>query len=220
MGKLIKRFIILGAPGVGKGTQAKRLASHFGWVHISTGDMLREAIHEGSELGERVSSFVEKGDLVPDDLMGELISQRVTRADCRNGFILDGFPRTITQAEQLDLVMEGQDIILDGVLFIEVEDDEIIRRLSRRFLCGECGSIVIADNENQHCPECGGTITRRPDDDPETIRHRLSVYRRKTEPLVEYYRQQDMLFEIDGSGSVDEIFQRILYVMDEIKERV
>ena len=213
---MIKRLIVLGAPGVGKGTQAKRLEKEFGWKHISTGDMLRSAVREGTSLGKRVKEIMEQGELVPDALMIELISERLVREDCKSGFILDGFPRTVVQAQQLDGLLRKQDAELDGVLSIHVPNEEIVRRLTQRRVCDVCGSILTlreAVDESHRCPSCGGQLIRRKDDHPETIRHRLTVYEKQSHPLIKYYEGRKILKQVEGTGSEEEIYLRILDVL-------
>jgi adenylate kinase len=213
---MLKRLVILGAPGAGKGTQAQRLATDFSWTHISTGDMLREAMKADGPLGKDVKAYVEKGDLVPDDMMVELVSRRLSQKDCNNGFILDGFPRTVNQAEKLDEVLEELKMVLDGTISIDVPEDEIVRRLSQRFVCEKCGKIIMGEEVKTHgqeCPFCKGTLSRRRDDEPETIRYRLEVYNKRTYSLIQYYRNRNFLLKVDGVGSVNDIYQRILSVL-------
>lgn len=210
-----KRLILLGAPGVGKGTQAKRLSGQFGWAHISTGDMLRDAMHSRTDLGEKVKSVVERGDLVPDDMMIELVGQRLAQPDCRKGFILDGFPRTVAQAEQLDVLLGSLGAGLDGVLSIDVDKEEIIDRLARRFECMACGPVKVGSPKSEAvCPRCGGPVSRRKDDEPVTVRHRLTVYEDRTRSLIMHYRSKKLLKSIDGEGTVDEVYERMLDVLD------
>ena len=210
-----KRLILLGSPGVGKGTQAKRLSGQFGWAHISTGDMLRDAMRGRTALGEKVKSVVERGDLVPDDMMIELVGQRLAQPDCRKGFILDGFPRTVAQAEQLDVLLGSLGAGLDGVLSIDVDKEEIIDRLARRFECKVCGPVKVGSPKSESvCPQCGGPVSRRKDDEPETVRHRLTVYEDRTRSLIMHYRSKKLLKSIDGEGTVDEVYERMLDVLD------
>jgi adenylate kinase len=210
-----KRLILLGAPGVGKGTQAKRLAAEFGWAHISTGDILREAMRDRSALGEKVKSIVERGDLVPDEVMIEIVGQRLRQPDCRQGFVLDGFPRTVAQADQLDALLGSLGWALDLVLSIDVDKEEIIDRLSRRFTCEVCGPVVIGPSAASKpvCPNCGGPVSRRKDDEPETVRHRLTVYEDRTRSLIMHYRSKKLLRSIDGAGSVDDVFDRMRHAL-------
>ena len=210
---VVKRLIILGPPGVGKGTQAKKLEKDFGWVHISTGDMLREAVSNGTSLGKQVKTIMGKGDLVPDNIMLEVVKDRLKQKDCLNGFILDGFPRTIPQAEALNNLLKEGDVFLDGLISINVSTDEIIRRLSQRLVCDKCGYVSTIQEgkvEGDTCSRCGGTLVRRDDDEPATIRRRLEVYEKQTRSLIQYYREKGILLEVNGIGSIDEVYSRIL----------
>ena len=206
----IRRLILLGAPGVGKGTQAEHLHKTYQWAHISTGDMLREAVRQGTQLGEKTKSFMEKGELVPDDLILEMVQERLGRSDCHNGFILDGFPRTVVQAQKLNEILKRIKLSLDAVLSIDVPNEEIVGRLSKRFVCKECNKIVTVKDDNDHCPFCNGSIHRRKDDEPETVRHRLRVYDDQTKPLIQYYKGIGLLHAINGVGSMEEVYNTIL----------
>lgn len=211
---MVKRLIMLGAPGVGKGTQAIRLQKDFGWVHISTGDMLRDAVQEGTLLGGRAQKYMERGELVPDDLMVELVANRLNQDDCREGFILDGFPRTVHQAERLDELLLTLDLVLDGVVSIEVSREEITRRLTQRLVCEKCGHMVtIMDEvkEGDRCPSCGGRLQRRKNDKSETVHHRLEVYEKQTRSLIRYYERRNLLKVVDGIGSMEEVYTKILH---------
>lgn len=206
-----KRLILLGAPGVGKGTQAKRLEERFHLAHISTGDMLRDALREGASIGLEAKSHMEKGELVPDEVIINLVKERLQNGDCKNGFILDGFPRNVSQAEKLDELLENMSQKIDAVLSIQVSNEEIIGRLSRRLVCNQCGYVVMPDDKLQAgdgCPKCAGSIIRRKDDEPESIRRRLEVYEEKTRSLIRYYQGRGLLRVVDGVGSMDDIFQR------------
>lgn len=207
-----KRLIILGAPGVGKGTQAKRLAKQYEWAHISTGDMLREAVRQGTTLGERVKSIMESGELVPDDVMTELVTDRLREEGCASGFILDGFPRTVRQAEQLNGILGQSKTRLDAVLSIEVAEEEIIQRLSKRLVCKSCGTMTMLDlaHDGDPCARCGGILIRRKDDEPETVRRRLQVYEDQTRSLIEYYKGLGLLLVVDGSGSMEEVYAEVV----------
>ena len=211
---MVKRLIILGAPGVGKGTQAIRLQKDFGWVHISTGDMLRDAVQVGTLLGRRAQKYMEKGELVPDDLMIELVANRLDQDDCREGFILDGFPRTVHQAERLDGLLLKLDLVIDCVVSIDVSKEEINRRLTQRLVCEMCGYVVtIMDEvkEGDRCPSCRGRLQRRKDDRSETVHRRLEVYEKQTRSLIRYYERRKLLKVVDGFGSMDEVYAKILY---------
>lgn len=208
------RIILLGAPGVGKGTQAKRLESEYKLAHISTGDMLREALREGTDLGLKAKEYMEKGELVPDDLIIDLVEERLAKPDCANGFILDGFPRTVTQAEKLDELLRKLESLLDAVVSIDVPNEEIVERLSKRMVCDKCGYVVVPDDNVQSgdaCPKCkDGTIIRRKDDEPESIRRRLEVYDEKTRSLIQYYDGRQLLRSVDGVGDMEAIFSRVV----------
>ncbi len=213
---MIKRFIMLGAPGVGKGTQAKKLADDFEWKHISTGDMLREAMQEDNPVGRKVKDYVEKGDLVPDDLMIQLVMNRLEEDDCRHGFLLDGFPRTVPQAKKLDVFLHDSGHDLNGVISIEIPNEEIVKRLSQRLICRDCGHMMTGNDNSAKmmvCPLCKGKVTRRKDDEPDTIHHRLKVYEERTQSLIEYYMSKNLYIRIDGMGSVDGVYRKIIHAL-------
>lgn len=207
MGK--RRLMFLGPPGAGKGTQAQRIADDFAIPQISTGDMLREARRKGTELGRKAGAFMDAGDLVPDDVVIGIVRERLDEPDAANGFILDGFPRTVGQAEAL----ESMGVELDGVVSIRVSEEEVVRRLAGRLSCPNCGASFHSEfNEPQNdgtCDQCGGELVRRPDDEPEAIRQRLQSYEGKTQPLVSFYRERGKLLEVDGEGAPDEVESRI-----------
>ena len=210
---MMKRLIILGAPGVGKVTQAARLGAEFGWIHISTGDMLRNAVRQGLPLGRQAKDYMDRGELVPDDLMVELVGDRIKQADCREGFILDGFPRTVVQAQKIDRLLEASDLTVDDVINIDVSQEEIVQRLSQRLVCETCGYVATTAErmmEGDKCPSCGQRLIRRKDDQPDTIRNRLEVYESQTRSLIEYYKERGILKAVDGLGSMDEVYARIL----------
>ncbi|MFC1629106.1 adenylate kinase [Gemmatimonadota bacterium] len=203
--------IMLGPPGAGKGTQAVRVAERFQVPHISTGDILRDNVARETELGLKARSFMEGGDLVPDELIIELIADRIEHDDATSGFLLDGFPRTLAQAVSLEDLLREREMPIDVVTLLDVQDDEIVRRISSRYLCRECkrdanaGQGTISDI----CPHCGGELYQREDDTAETVQNRLEVYRRQTAPLVEYYEGKNLLLKVDGVGNVDEISIRL-----------
>ncbi len=205
-------IVLLGPPGVGKGTYAKRLSELLGLPHISTGDMLRDEIKRGTPLGQRVREYVESGKLVPDEIMIEVIKERLSREDCRKGYILDGFPRTIPQAEALDRISHV-DVVFNFVAPKEV----IIDRLSGRLICRRCGAIY---HKKYHPPKkpgicdiCGGPLYQREDDRPEVIERRLEVYHQQTAPLIDYYRRRGLLVEIDASKGIDEVIKACMQVL-------
>ncbi len=204
--------VLLGPPGGGKGTQAKLLSSKFGLKHISTGDILREAVRKGTELGRLAKSHMDKGELVPDEVMIGLIEDVLK--NCTNSVIMDGFPRTLPQAEAFDNLLDRLNIKLSKAVLIDVPDDEIIRRLSSRRVCPKCGAVynLISNppKNDEICDVCGTKLVQRDDDKPETIKNRLAVYRESTEPLIEYYRQKGLLAVVDGLGDVDEVNRRLI----------
>ncbi|RMD81828.1 MAG: adenylate kinase [Candidatus Dadabacteria bacterium] len=207
------RIVLLGAPGTGKGTQGARLREAYGVPHVSTGDMLREAVDRGTELGRQAKEYMETGRLVPDSLVLELVGERLAREDCRRGFLLDGFPRTVAQAEALEQMLGERGLGLDHVVSLSVEDDEIVERLSGRRVCPECGRLYhikfSPPARDSSCDACGAELVVRDDDREETIRRRLEVYRRETAPLFAFYAERGLLREVDGSGAPDVVWQRI-----------
>ena len=197
-------IVLLGAPGAGKGTQAQKLVAEFGIAHISTGDLLRAAIKEGSKLGMKAKGYMDEGKLVPDDLVIDLVKERLEADDAQRGFILDGFPRNTAQAVTLDSELAAMGRTLDAALLVSVEPSVIVERLSSRRTCRSCGYTAPAGVDT--CPRCGGEMYQRDDDKPETIQHRLDVYQSQTAPLVEYYRGHSILKEVDGDRPVDEVY--------------
>ena len=197
-------IVLLGAPGAGKGTQAQRLVADYGVAHISTGDLLRAAVKAQSELGVRAKSYMDAGKLVPDDLVIDLVKERLASDDAQRGFILDGFPRNTSQAVSLDSELSAMGMALDAALLVDVAAEVIVNRLSSRRTCRACGYTGTAADEV--CPRCGGEMYQRDDDRPETIQNRLDVYESQTAPLVEYYRGHGILRSVDGDRPVDEVY--------------
>ena len=208
------RVVLLGPPGAGKGTQAKLLEQEFGAAQISTGDILRKAVADQTPLGKQAGDYIKRGALVPDDVIIDLIAERLQQKDCAKGFLLDGFPRTIPQAESLDAILKKLALSLNGVLSVQVPREVIIERLAGRRTCKKCSALshVIFDPPKQSgvCDRCGGELFQRDDDREETIANRLTVYEAQTAPLVDYYRRQGALREIDGVGSISEIRARVM----------
>lgn len=207
-------LVLIGPPGSGKGTQAKRLAEHLGFVHLSTGDILREAVKEGTPLGLEAKKYMEEGKLVPDELVIGIVRERLKSPDCERGVIFDGFPRTLSQAEALDRILGELGRGLGRVVEIEVSDEEVIRRLTGRRTCRNCGTMyhVVFDPPKAEgvCDKCGGPLYQREDDKEEVIRERLKVYRKDTEPLVTYYEDKGILLKVNGEGPIEEVQQRLL----------
>jgi adenylate kinase len=203
----------MGTPGAGKGTQAKLLASHVGACHISTGDVLREAARGGSPLGLEAKRFMDQGLLVPDEVVIGIVAERLDAADCRNGFLLDGFPRTVAQAQALDALLVRRGGPLGAVLLIALPRAEALKRLAGRRVCEPCGAMFhVSFDPPAHldrCDRCGGRLVQRPDDREETVRHRMEVYARETAPVIEHYRAAGLLREVDGTGSREDVFRRV-----------
>jgi adenylate kinase len=200
-------IVLLGAPGAGKGTQAAKLVVHYDIAHISTGDILRAAVKAGTPLGLEAKSFMDKGELVPDSVVIGLVKERLQEKDTEKGFILDGFPRTTTQAVALASELAGLGRDINAAVAVEVDFEVIVKRLTSRRLCKACG--YIGSESDATCPQCAGEMYQRDDDRPETVRNRLEVYEQSTAPLIEYYRGSDLLVEIDGDRPVDEVFADI-----------
>jgi adenylate kinase len=207
------RLIFLGPPGAGKGTQARDLAREWRVPQVATGEMLREAVAAGTPLGREAKRIMDTGALVPDDVMIGLIAERLRQPDAAGGFILDGFPRTIAQAEALDRLLKDLGQKLDAVLYFEVAEPELVRRLTGRRLCRQCQTafhLVSAPPQRAGvCDRCGGELYQREDDSEATVRHRLQVYERQTSPLLDYYRQRDQLASIEGEGAIATIREAI-----------
>ena len=197
-------IVLLGAPGAGKGTQAQKLVAEYGLAHISTGDLLRAAVKAQSELGIKAKEYMDAGQLVPDQLVIDLVKERLSADDAKAGFILDGFPRNTAQAVTLDSELQNMGLKLDAALLVAVEPEVIVERLSSRRTCKECGYTAPAGTEV--CPNCSGEMYQRDDDKPETIRKRLDVYENQTSPLIEYYKGHGILKEVNGDRPVDEVF--------------
>lgn len=208
------RILIFGAPGVGKGTQAKILSTKLHIPHISTGDLLRRAVSKKTELGLQAKELIDNGNLVPDDLMGEIIIEELKDPKVKEGFILDGFPRTIQQVKILNDIFNMLNITEYNVIILEVNDEILIKRLSRRRMCSACGNIVNLNylDDGTKCPSCGSrnTFVKRKDDDEEVVRNRLNVFHEQTQPVLEYFKKQDKVIDIDGMLPVEEVTAKII----------
>lgn len=207
---LLPKFVVLlGAPGVGKGTQAALLEKALGIPHVASGDLFREAIKQGTELGRLAKSYMDKGELVPDEVTIAMVRQRLAEPDCQRGAILDGFPRTIEQAEALEAALAEEGKAINAVLYIKASEETLLARLAGRWTCRRCGAVYHSlfdpPKEAGKCDRCGGELYQRPDDTPETQRRRIQVYLAQTAPLIDYYRRKGLLVEIDGEGSIEEV---------------
>lgn len=216
------RVVLLGPPGAGKGTQAKLLQEKFAACQVSTGDILRKAVAEQTPLGKQASDYINRGALVPDSVIVNLVAERLKEKDCEPGFILDGFPRTIPQAESLDAILKKMGLNLNCVLSVQVPEKIIIERLAGRRTCKNCGALshVVFNPQKRAgvCDRCGGELYQRDDDREETVANRLKVYESQTAPLISYYRGRGLLSEIDGDGEIDEIRSRVTQALgDRVK---
>ena len=211
------KIIMLGAPGAGKGTQAKKIAAKYAIPHISTGDIFRANIKNNTELGQKAKTYMDKGELVPDELVVDLIMDRFKEADCANGYVLDGFPRTIPQAEALDKALSANGESVDYAIEVDVPDENIVNRMSGRRACLNCGAtyhiVSIPTKVEGICDRCGSPVVLRDDDKPETVQKRLSVYHEQTQPLIDYYTEKNILVEVDGTVDIDEVFAAIVNVL-------
>lgn len=207
------KIIMLGAPGAGKGTQAKKIAAKYEIPHISTGDIFRANIKNGTELGKKAKTFMDKGLLVPDELVVDLVVDRVNQEDCSNGYVLDGFPRTIPQAEALKAALAKMGQKMDYAINVEVPDDNIVKRMSGRRACVDCGAtyhLMYAPTRVEGvCDNCGGELILRDDDKPETVLKRLGVYHDQTQPLIDFYTKEGILREVDGTIDINDVFAEI-----------
>jgi adenylate kinase len=210
--------VFFGPPGAGKGTQARLLEQKFGACQVSTGEILRRAAREQSALGKQAADYLDRGDLVPDQVMVRLVAERLREPDCQSGFILDGFPRTLAQADELEQMLDGTGLALESALCLQASNDVIIKRLSGRRTCKQCGSLHhLVFNPPARpgiCDRCGGELYQREDDREKMIAARLRVYEKQTAPLKEYYRKRGLLKEIDGVGSVEEVGKRVLRAVE------
>lgn len=211
------KIIMLGAPGAGKGTQAKMIAEKYSIPHISTGDIFRANIKNGTELGKKAKSYMDKGQLVPDELTLDLIMDRFKEDDCKNGYVLDGFPRTIPQAEALDAALKAEGEKVDFAIDVDVPDENIVKRMGGRRACVNCGAtyhIVYSPTKVEgKCDKCGEELIVRDDDKPETVLSRLEVYHNQTQPLIDYYNEQGILKSVDGTVDMKDVFNSIIDIL-------
>ncbi|PWT26102.1 MULTISPECIES: adenylate kinase [Butyrivibrio] len=211
------KIIMLGAPGAGKGTQAQMICDKYNIPHISTGDLFRSNIKNGTELGKKAKEYMDKGQLVPDELTVELLLDRVAKEDCKDGYVLDGFPRTIPQADVLDKELTKLSDKIDFAINVEVPDENIVRRMSGRRACLKCGATYhiehIPPKQEGICDRCGSELVQRDDDKPETVQNRLSVYHEQTQPLITYYNGKNILKTVDGTKDMNDVFEDIVKIL-------
>ncbi|HIX60454.1 MAG TPA: adenylate kinase [Candidatus Blautia gallistercoris] len=213
------RIIMLGAPGAGKGTQAKKIAEKYGIPHISTGDIFRANIKNGTELGKKAKTYMDQGLLVPDELVCDLVVDRVQQPDCENGYVLDGFPRTIPQAEALDEALKSLGSAIDYAIDVDVPDENIVNRMGGRRACVKCGAtyhvVYNAPKVEDVCDACGDKLILREDDKPETVQKRLAVYHEQTQPLIDYYTTAGVMKRVDGTQDMEDVFRSIVAILGE-----
>lgn len=213
-------LILMGLPGAGKGTQAERIKETLGIPHISTGDMFRSAIKEGTELGKQAKSFMDAGDLVPDDVTIGIVDERLSKKDARGGFLLDGFPRTTAQAEALDQMLEHSSRSLDAVLYIEVDESLLLERLTGRRVCPNCGATYHVEfnppKTDGVCDVCGNELQQRQDDTEETVKARLNVNKEQQQPLIEFYRDKGILQTVDGNQEIGDVFESVKKILGDL----
>jgi len=207
------KIVFLGPPGAGKGTQAEKVVAAYGVAHISTGDMLRSAIAAKTEMGAKAAEYISQGQLVPDEVVIGIVRERLTSDDLVNGYLLDGFPRTVAQAEALDEMVD-----LDAAVLLDVDLEQLIARIAGRRVCKDCAATLhVSTLKGDTCPNCGGELIQRPDDQEETVRSRIDVYLKQTLPLVNYYKEKKILRSVNGAGPVEEVFDSIRTVLKEFE---
>ena len=215
--RITMKIIMLGAPGAGKGTQAKMIAEKYGVPHVSTGDIFRANIKEGTELGKEAKQYMDQGLLVPDELTVKILLDRVAKDDCKNGYILDGFPRTIPQAEVLDKALNELGDKIDYAIDVDVPDENIVKRMGGRRACLTCGATYhiehVPPKKEGICDKCGSELVLRDDDKPETVKNRLSVYHEQTQPLIDFYTEKGVLRTVDGTQDMKDVFAAIVKIL-------
>jgi adenylate kinase len=213
------RIIFLGPPGAGKGTQAEFIASKYNIPKISTGDLLRESVNKQTSLGKKAKNFMDRGELVPDDVVIGLVEEKLDSPECQNGFLLDGFPRTVTQADELSAFLNRKGETLDQVIFFSLPKPEIVKRISGRRSCPQCKAVYhlesLPPKQDEMCDICKIALIQRNDDKPETIESRLAVYQEQTEPLIKYYKNRSILSELDGSGLIAAVQERLVALLSQ-----
>ena len=213
------KIIMLGAPGAGKGTQAKMIADKYGVPHVSTGDIFRANIKNGTELGMEAKKYMDQGLLVPDELTVKILLDRVSQPDCKNGYVLDGFPRTIPQAEVLDKALAELGESIDYAIDVDVPDENIVKRMSGRRACVSCGAtyhvVHVPPKKEGICDRCGSELILRDDDKPETVKNRLDVYHKQTQPLIDFYTKKGVLKTVDGTVDMQDVFKAIIAILGE-----
>ena len=215
------RLLIMGAPGAGKGTYAEGISKHYGIPHISTGDIFRQAMQEETPMGILAKSFIDKGNLVPDDVTNEIVKERLSKVDCLDGFLLDGYPRTLKQAEEFEKILKELDLKLDAVINLVVDESLIVSRIVNRRICPTCGKgynlITLKPIKEGYCDVCGSELYQRKDDNEETIKSRLSVHNEQTKPLINFYEERKVLLNLNGEGNAKEVTECIISALEEIK---
>jgi len=216
-------IILMGPPGAGKGTQAERIAKNFGLLHVSTGDMFREAVKEGTAMGKKAKEYMDKGTLVPDEIVVGIVKERLSKPDAADGVLLDGFPRTVEQAEALDEVLRELGLKLDAVLSVDVDEEELVTRLTGRRVCSNCGTTYhIKFNPpkvRNICDHCGSELYQRSDDTVETVKERLDVYKKQTFPLIEYYKRKGLFQSIDGNQDIEQVFDIVSAYLKKLESK-
>lgn len=215
--------VLMGPPGAGKGTQAEKLSKEFALPHISTGDIFRSAVKEGTEMGKKAKEYMDKGELVPDEIVIGIVKERLAKPDCNEGVLLDGFPRTVEQARALDEVLADLNLNISAAVSVDVQEEELINRLTGRRVCRSCGATYhIKFNPpkvRNICDHCSGELYQRSDDTIDTVKERLAIYRKQTMPIIEYYEQKGLFYSVDGARAIDDVFEDIAAHLQKIKEQ-